>query len=217
MTTVPADITGRPTPYPSVRWLGTAMMRPRRVSGRSERSRRLHRTWYARPIPTPDTRDSQMEMTQFQPTTIKSISTHHPSFPLSIRSTHRRRQAPQGKACASSHTRYARVRRTRRPRSPRRALRRNRLQRATASARWRGTHWSTSAQEHDTPSFAKWHNVLEGFGSDLLSASPPECKVIDEFFIKTTAGKPNGQDAVLAGLVPPPRRSRLASTPSTRR
>ena len=52
MTTVPADITGRPTPYPSVRWLGTAMMRPRRVSGRSERSRRLHRTWYARPIPT---------------------------------------------------------------------------------------------------------------------------------------------------------------------
>ena len=103
-------------------------------------------------------------------------------------------------------------------RHPRRALRSNRLQRATASARRRGTHWSISAQEHDTPSFAKWHKVLEGFGSDLLSAYPPECKVIDEFFIKTTAGKPNGQDAVLAGLVPPPRRSRwrLASTPSTR-
>ena len=49
MTTVPALITGRPTPYPSVRWLGTAM-RPRRVSGRSERSRRLPRTWYAHPI-----------------------------------------------------------------------------------------------------------------------------------------------------------------------
>ena len=58
-----------------------------------------------------------------------------------------------------------------------------------------------SAQEHDTPSFAAWHKVLEGFGDDLLSAYPPECKVIDEFFIKTTAGKPNGQDAVLAGLV----------------
>ena len=117
MTTVPALITGRPTPYPSVRWLGTAMMRPRRVSWRSERSRRLHRTWYARPIPTPDTRDSQIEITQFLPTTIKSISTHHPSFSLSIRSTHRRRQAPHGKACASSHTRYARARRHR-PRSP---------------------------------------------------------------------------------------------------
>ena len=49
MTTVPALITGRPTPYPSVRCLGTAM-RPRRVSGRSERSRRLPRTWYAHPI-----------------------------------------------------------------------------------------------------------------------------------------------------------------------
>jgi hypothetical protein len=84
MTTVPALITGRPTPYPSVRWLGTAMMRPRRVSWRSERSRRLHRTWYARPIPTPDTRDSQIEITQFLPTTIKSISTHHPSFSLSL-------------------------------------------------------------------------------------------------------------------------------------
>ena len=67
--------------------------------------------------------------------------------------------------------------------------------------RRRGTHRSISAQEHDTPSFAKWHKVLEGFGSDLLSAYPPECKVVDEFFIKTTAGKPNGQDAVLAGLV----------------
>ena len=86
-------------------------------------------------------------------------------------------------------------------RHPRRALRSNQLQRATASARWRWTHRSISAQEHDTPSFAKWHKILEGFGSDLLSAYPPECKVIDEFFIKTTAGKPNGQDAVLAGLV----------------
>ena len=69
------------------------------------------------------------------------------------------------------------------------------------SARRRGTHRSISAQEHDTPSFAAWHKVLESFGSDLLSAYPPECKVIDEFFIKTTAGKPSGQDAVLAGLV----------------
>ena len=63
------------------------------------------------------------------------------------------------------------------------------------------------APADEEPALAKWHKVLEGFGSDLLSAYPPECKVIDEFFIKTTAGKPNGQDAVLAGLVPPPRRS----------
>ena len=82
-----------------------------------------------------------------------------------------------------------------------------------------GPGYTIGILEHDTPSFAKWHKVLEGFGSDLLSAYPPECKVIDEFFIKTTAGKPNGQDAVLAGLVPPPRRSRcrLASTPSSPR
>ena len=82
-----------------------------------------------------------------------------------------------------------------------------------------GPGYTIGILEHDTPSFAKWHKVLEGFGSDLLSAYPPECKVIDEFFIKTTAGRPSGQDAVLAGLVPPPRRSRrwrLASTPSTR-
>ena len=62
-----------------------------------------------------------------------------------------------------------------------------------------GPGYTIGILEHDTPSFAKWHKVLEGFGSDLLSAYPPECKVIDEFFIKTTAGKPNGQDAVLAG------------------
>ena len=57
-----------------------------------------------------------------------------------------------------------------------------------------------SAQEHDTPSFAAWHKVLEGFGSDLLSAYPPECKVIDEFFIKSRSTE-TGKDAVLAGLV----------------
>ena len=66
--------------------------------------------------------------------------------------------------------------------------------------RWRGTHRSISAQEHDTPSFAAWHKVLEGFGSDLLSAYPPECKVIDEFFIKSRSTE-TGKDAVLAGLV----------------
>ena len=74
------------------------------------------------------------------------------------------------------------------------------MQRATASARRRGTHRSISAQEHDTPSFAAWHKVLEGFGSDLLSAYPPECKVIDEFFIKSRSTE-TGEDAVLAGLV----------------
>ena len=82
-----------------------------------------------------------------------------------------------------------------------------------------GPGYTIGILEHDTPSFKAWHKVIEGIGSDLLSVYPPECKVIDEFFIKTTAGKPNGQDAVLAGLVPPPRRSRrwrLASTPSTR-
>ena len=68
------------------------------------------------------------------------------------------------------------------------------------SARRRGTHRSISAQEHDTPSFAAWHKVLEGFGSDLLSAYPPECKVIDEFFIKSRSTE-TGKDAVLAGLV----------------
>ena len=57
-----------------------------------------------------------------------------------------------------------------------------------------------SAQEHDTPSFAAWHKVLESFGSDLLSAYPPECKVIDEFFIKSRSTE-TGKDGVLAGLV----------------
>ena len=64
-----------------------------------------------------------------------------------------------------------------------------------------GPGYTIGILEHDTPSFKAWHKVLEGFGDDLLSAYPPECKVIDEFFIKTTAGKPSGQDAVLAGLV----------------
>ena len=64
-----------------------------------------------------------------------------------------------------------------------------------------GPGYTIGILEHDTPSFKAWHKVIEGIGSDLLSVYPPECKVIDEFFIKTTAGKPNGQDAVLAGLV----------------
>ena len=81
-----------------------------------------------------------------------------------------------------------------------------------------GPGYTIGILEHDTPSFAKWHKVLEGFGSDLLSAYPPECKVIDEFFIKSKSTE-TGNDAVLAGLVPPPRRSRwrLASTPSSPR
>ena len=74
------------------------------------------------------------------------------------------------------------------------------MQRATASARSRGTHWSISAQEHDTPSFAKWHKVLEGFGSDLLSGYPAECKIIDQFFIKSRSTE-TGKDAVLSGVV----------------
>ena len=64
-----------------------------------------------------------------------------------------------------------------------------------------GPGYTIGILEHDTPSFKAWHKVIEGIGSDLLSVYPPECKVVDEFFIKTTAGKPNGQDAVLAGLV----------------
>ena len=64
----------------------------------------------------------------------------------------------------------------------------------------RGTHRSISSQEHDTPSFKAWHKVLEGFGDDLLSAYPPECKVVDEFFIKSRSTE-TGKDAVLAGLV----------------
>ena len=74
------------------------------------------------------------------------------------------------------------------------------MQRATASARRRGTHRSISAQEHDTPSFAKWHKVLEGFGSDLLSGYPSECKIIDQFFIKSRSTE-TGKDAVLSGVV----------------
>jgi len=74
------------------------------------------------------------------------------------------------------------------------------LRRATASARRRGTHRSISAQEHDTPSFAKWHKVLEGFGSDLLSGYPSECKIIDQFFIKSRSTE-TGKDAVLSGVV----------------
>jgi len=57
-----------------------------------------------------------------------------------------------------------------------------------------------SAQEHDTPSFAAWHKVLEGFGSDLLSGYPSECKIIDQFFIKSRSTE-TGKDAVLSGLV----------------
>lgn len=34
--------------------------------------------------------------------------------------------------------------------------------------------------EHSTPDFKKWHKVLDGFGKDLLSVYPPECKVIRE-------------------------------------
>ena len=66
--------------------------------------------------------------------------------------------------------------------------------------RRRGTHRSISAQEHDTPSFAKWHKVLEGFGSDLLSGYPSECKIIDQFFIKSRSTE-TGKDAVLSGVV----------------
>ena len=63
-----------------------------------------------------------------------------------------------------------------------------------------GPGYTIGILEHDTPSFAAWHKVLEGFGDDLLSAYPPECKVIDEFFIKSRSTE-TGQDAVLAGLV----------------
>ena len=34
----------------------------------------------------------------------------------------------------------------------------------------------------------------------MLSAYPPECKVVDEFFIKSKSTE-TGKDAVLAGLV----------------
>jgi len=46
----------------------------------------------------------------------------------------------------------------------------------------------------------KWHKVLEGFGSDLLSGYPPECKIIDQFFIKSRSTE-TGKDAVLSGVV----------------
>ena len=53
--------------------------------------------------------------------------------------------------------------------------------------------------EHATPDWNKWHDILKGFGPDLLSVYPPEAKVIREFFVKTTAVE--GGDGVLAGLV----------------
>jgi hypothetical protein len=52
--------------------------------------------------------------------------------------------------------------------------------------------------EHDTPSYASWHKVLQSFGKDLLSVYPPEMKVIDEFFVKT---KSERGDGVMAGLI----------------
>jgi len=63
-----------------------------------------------------------------------------------------------------------------------------------------GPGYTIGILEHDTPSFKAWHKVLEGFGDDLLSAYPPECKVIDEFFIKSKSTE-TGKDGVLAGLV----------------
>ena len=63
-----------------------------------------------------------------------------------------------------------------------------------------GPGYTIGILEHDTPSFKAWHKVIEGIGSDLLSVYPPECKVIDEFFIKSRSTE-TGKDAVLAGLV----------------
>jgi len=63
-----------------------------------------------------------------------------------------------------------------------------------------GPGYTIGILEHDTPSFAKWHKVLEGFGSDLLSGYPSECKIIDQFFIKSRSTE-TGKDAVLSGLV----------------
>jgi hypothetical protein len=63
-----------------------------------------------------------------------------------------------------------------------------------------GPGYTIGILEHDTPSFAAWHKVLEGFGSDLLSGYPSECKIIDQFFIKSRSTE-TGKDAVLSGLV----------------
>ena len=63
-----------------------------------------------------------------------------------------------------------------------------------------GPGYTIGILEHDTPSFAKWHKVLEGFGSDLLSGYPPECKIVDQFFIKSRSTE-TGKDAVLSGIV----------------
>ena len=63
-----------------------------------------------------------------------------------------------------------------------------------------GPGYTIGILEHDTPSFAKWHKVLEGFGSDLLSGYPSECKIIDQFFIKSRSTE-TGKDAVLSGIV----------------
>ena len=63
-----------------------------------------------------------------------------------------------------------------------------------------GPGYTIGILEHDTPSFAKWHKVLEGFGSDLLSGYPSECKIIDQFFIKSRSTE-TGKDAVLSGVV----------------
>ena len=63
-----------------------------------------------------------------------------------------------------------------------------------------GTHgYTVGIFEHATPDWNKWHDILKGFGPDLLSVYPPEAKVIREFFVKTTAVE--GGDGVLAGLV----------------
>ena len=63
-----------------------------------------------------------------------------------------------------------------------------------------GPGYTIGILEHDTPSFAAWHKVLEGFGSDLQSGYPSECKIIDQFFIKSRSTE-TGKDAVLSGLV----------------
>jgi len=52
--------------------------------------------------------------------------------------------------------------------------------------------------EHCTPNFKDWHKQLDGFGKDLLSVYPPECKVVREGFVKTSL---EGGDGVLAFLV----------------
>ena len=79
-----------------------------------------------------------------------------------------------------------------------------------------GTDGFTVGLEHATPDWNKWHDILKGFGPDLLSVYPPEAGVIREFFVKTTAVE--GGDGVLAGLVfadrgCPPSRSSAARRP----